>query len=163
MRVTQTLTPSRNLRYCGTVRWTAQQKAEATTAMANSETLASVHHRTGIPRQTLSRWAKAASVDLGHTAEKTREAASARIAKAAHRRAGLVETLTTIAEKAAARELKLIEGAELREVVGARTRAIHDAELLSGQATERHEEVGAVQDEVLREAWERHGGLRAVS
>jgi hypothetical protein len=58
------------------------------------------------------------------------------------RRVRLAEQMLTIAEAAAAQELELLADADLRSVVGARTRAIHDFQLLTGAATTRAEHGG---------------------
>lgn len=119
----------------------AQTRNDAVERMRGGETLASVHHDTGIPRQTLSRWASDAGVDLGHTAEKTRAAAEARLAKGADRRAELADALLAVAEAALPVEVdRILDGtASLHEIVGARTRAIHDMQLITGAATGRTE------------------------
>lgn len=45
-------------------RWSADDKTRALDQLANGDTLATVHHDTGIPRRTLSDWAKQAGLDV---------------------------------------------------------------------------------------------------
>ena len=67
----------------------------------------------------------------------------ATLANSDTRKAAHIEALWKIASRAAEVELQILESGEasLREVVGARTRAIHDLQLLEGRATERVERV----------------------
>jgi transposase-like protein len=92
---------------------------------------------TGIPKGTILSWAHRAGLQSDCIAEmgKARQAASLTLEA---RKAVLAGRLTEVAEKAVERQLELIEEGNLRDVVGAGTRAIHDTLLLTGQATERH-------------------------
>lgn len=150
--------------------------------------IAAAHGSTGIPKATLSRWAKAAGIELDEQVRaRTRAAASAAEAKAAEVRVTTVDRLERILDDQLATlealgqlERRALEAAlnvdpehavmvrsgarvgelilhgiapelaqalglaELvsssvvkRDVVGAATRAVHDLQLLKGDATER--------------------------
>jgi transposase-like protein len=134
-------------------RWSEDDKANALDQLRNGDTLATVHHDTGIPKQTLSRWAKTEGLDLaGLSQAKTMTAVKAHAAGAEERRAKLIAKLGRIADLASDLEVAiLLDGDErpsLRDVVGARTRAIHDAELLAGRATSRTASVTALDEEI---------------
>lgn len=101
---------------------------------------------TGISAGTIGAWASRAGVATG-AAENLRAATAVATARrtfvAEEFRARMVETLAQVAERAAAKELERLAGskASLHEIVGARTRAIHDLQLLSGDPTTRTETV----------------------
>ncbi len=65
-------------------------------------------------------------------------------------RAAVAGRMWEIADRASRRELELLGASDLRSVVGARTRAIHDAELLSGRATARVEHAEPIDAELER-------------
>ena len=165
--------------------WTDAERDRALEAMqleGPAGGIAGAHRATGIPKGTLSRWAKEAGIDLGARARaRTAAAGEAVAAKAAEVRITTVERLerileqqlTTLAlmgeleQRATARVLESpirwessiagpvavpcdYEAEEAlgrldlitrrivkRDVVGAATRAIHDLQLLKGDATER--------------------------
>jgi transposase-like protein len=94
--------------------------------------------RFDIPKPTVTVWAHRAGVK-SNAAEITEAATSALVATFADRRARLADRLLALAETAAGREAELLATAKLYEVVGCRTRSIHDYQLLSGQATQRSE------------------------
>ena len=152
-RPSQTLTSPQRVRYSTPMatRWSDEQRTHALDLLANGHTLAETHAATGIPKSNLRRWAAEANITVVRTTEKTREATLASKANAEQRRAALVEKLGRIAELAGDLELEILMGDErpsLRDVVGARTRAIHDAELLAGRATSRTESVTALDAEL---------------
>jgi transposase-like protein len=97
--------------------------------------------RTGISAGTIGAWCSRAGVATGCT-ELMRAATEARTATHEARRAALAEQMLLIAEKAAELELAKMVDAPLFQVVGSRTRAIHDHQLLAGAATSRTEVVG---------------------
>lgn len=169
-------------------RWPDETKAEALTLM-REEGVAAAHDVTGVPKATLSRWAKAAGIDLeegtrkrtASAAEAVRERAerakldtvklledhigeagsylSAIVtanAAAAEAIAGLSDeglTVTVdedgnvsvqIADEGTAKLRKLAMALAtlplaVRDAEGIVTRAIHDLQLLRGEATERGE------------------------
>src|SRR5262245_60874658 len=94
--------------------------------------------RFDVPAGTVAVWANRAGVKA-ITAEKTQAAVAARVATFADRRARLADRLLALAETAAGREAELISDSKLHEVVGCRTRALHDHQLLTGQVTARTE------------------------
>lgn len=120
-------------------RYTDEQRAEALELYAEQGPTA-VQAAMGIPKATVTNWAKAAGIGTVRNA-KTAAATEARTLDLASRRVVLAEKLQTVAEVATERELQILATPfpELRDVVGARTRAIHDSQLLSGGATSRHE------------------------
>ena len=131
-------------------RWSDEQRTHALDLLA-THTLAEVHATTDIPKSTIRGWALEANVTIARATDKTREATAASKANAEQRRAALVEKLGRIADLAGDLELEILMGDErpsLRDVVGARTRAIHDAELLAGRATSRTESVTALDAEL---------------
>lgn len=96
----------------------------------------------GVKAATLRSWCSRADVATDAARETTKAATEALKATAEERRALLATKLLTIAELAAEQELAMIADASLRDVVGARTRAIHDHQLLTGAATSRTEHAG---------------------
>lgn len=94
--------------------------------------------RLGIPKPTVASWMLRTGVRTGAT-ERTHAATEAVKATMEERRARLADTLLGTAEIASRRELELLAEASLRDVVGARTRAIHDHQLLVGAPTARTE------------------------
>lgn len=170
-----------------TTAYPAEVKDEALTLM-REEGMAAAHDATGVPKATLHRWAKAASIDLGEDARRRTAAATEvvreRVAQAKVNTVQLLEDhigeagsyLSTIvrANAAAAEAIAGLDPGSLRvvtfndeEVVevddeqaealaklaralgdlplavrdaeGIVTRAIHDLQLLRGEATERGE------------------------
>ena len=122
-----------------------EQKAEALALYAEVGA-AEAARRTGIKRGTLVSWASRAGVATDAAANlraATEVAIERRRYVAAEFRSQMLDSLAEIATKAAAAELDRIAGskASLHEIVGARTRAIHDLQLLSGDATSRTESV----------------------
>jgi hypothetical protein len=104
----------------------------------------------GVSQGTVSKWAKAAGVEC-YASESIANAAEAARALAEQRRTDVKARLWEIADKASKRELELIQaGSRLHDVVGARTRAIHDAELLAGRATSRTEQIETLDAEIAR-------------
>jgi hypothetical protein len=96
-------------------------------------------HSRDITAALVRKWASRAGVQ-SERAEIVAPMLEAAAVSVEHRRAVLAETMLAIAEQAAAKELELIDSADLRSVVGARTRAIHDLQLLTGAATSRTEQ-----------------------
>lgn len=121
-------------------RYTPEERTEALT-LYTEEGPRAAHRATGISLRTIYRWADEEGVARLH-AERTAEATAAHKRNAEHRRTVLADKLWRLADLAADVELELLpEDASLRDVVGLRTRAIHDALLLTGQATSRTEQV----------------------
>lgn len=125
----------------------------AAVAMAVEFGLAHTSREMEIPKPTIQTWCKEAGVVAGGAEkerERTERAIEMSLASRERRdfetRERLVELLSVIAEEAARKEIEAILSGEskLPELVGARTRAIHDLELLAGRATERKEETKKV-------------------
>lgn len=127
--------------------YSPERKAEALALYAEQGPTA-VQDQLGIPKNTVASWAKAAGVRTVRN-QRTAEATEAIVVDGKARRAALAERLWAVAEKAVGIELSKLEKADLRDVVGARTRAVHDALLLTGDATSRTETV--VTDTIDRE------------
>lgn len=168
-------------------RYTTEQRAEALKIVEDFGT-AHAHKVTGVPKPTLTRWAKAAGLDTGDAARRrTASATEAVRARAAEVRLGTVDLLehhiaqaghylATVAgvnaraaqliaaaaadgirvEQGIAGPYAVVEDAEAQELAkvalalaglplaprdaeGILTRAIHDLQLLRGEATERGE------------------------
>lgn len=117
---------------------TAEHRAQVVAyAVEHGVTTAAKHYSHG--KGTVSKWVSAA----GETVSSDRNAAAvAQVrADAEARKVRLAEKLLEIAELGANLELVLMPDAGLRDVVGARTRAIHDHQLISGAATSRSEQI----------------------
>lgn len=140
-------------------RYTDAEKTEALAIYAEQGPTAA-QAATGISKGTVTKWAQAAGIE---TVASERNAKAVAAVKANHevRKSALAEKLMQIAEAGAARELEVIGKSQLRDVVGARTRAIHDLQLLSGEATARTAHTEADQRKALNEGEDR--GLRLVS
>lgn len=139
--------------------------------------LAKAARQLKIPKSTLGGWCKDAGVPTSteesraQTVAATAESILTRREQVAKTRANLVGALAEIAELGAAVETARLKTAlenagrgemdltRLSEVVGARTRAIHDMELLDGRATDRTEVVDSTDDimDLQKELMERLG------
>lgn len=106
---------------------------------------------TGIPAPTIRSWASRNHLTDERNAT-VAAAVAARKLSFEERRAALADRLLAEAEVALTHELGRLDQADLRDLVGARTRAIHDHLLLAGEATARHEHVtvDAVDAEIAR-------------
>lgn len=130
--------------------WTAEERAHALDTY-QEHGLSAASAMTGVPKPTLHRWATQAGIDTDANTKRSTErnraaaqvAASQRQYVAEEFRTQMVAQLAEVARRATAKELALIARGDvtLRDVVGARTRAIHDLQLLSGAATGRTETV----------------------
>lgn len=125
--------------------YTDDEKAEALELYAQHGA-AETARRTGISLGTVKSWASRAGVatDAADVTRAATEVASARRSYVAEEfRTQMVETLAQIAETAAQKELQVLasESPSLDKIVGARTRAIHDLQLLTGAATGRTETI----------------------
>ena len=131
-------------------RYTDDERAAALALYAEAGPTA-VQDTLGIPKGTVTGWAKTAGIGTVRN-ERTAAATEAMALDAAERRAVLADRLLAIAEQAVDVEVSKLRNADLRDVVGARTRAIHDHLLLAGEATSRseHVQVDAVDAEIAR-------------
>lgn len=130
-------------------RWSNDQKADALDMLRNGDTLADTHRATGIPKQTISRWATRAGIDVVRPRQNIERAQQAN----ENRWAELRETVANEAGGTARRILAIITAAldagelEVKSVHQAKdaatTMAIlaDKAQLLTGEATSRHEHV----------------------
>lgn len=130
------------------MRYTDEQKAEARAAYEEHGPR-EAERLTGIPHGTITKWAKASGWEPRFIA-KAENAAKRNHYDAEAFRARMLELLSEIADTAAKKELEVLadESPSLEKIVGARTRAIHDVQLLSGQATQRVERIANVDAEI---------------
>lgn len=138
--------------------WTADQRAEAVEAMRSGEALADVHRRTGVPKQTLSRWAHEADV-TPPGAEQAANASNATRIAWAQRRTTLVDRIGAVVETLLDRIESAGADSDPRGNATAFGILVDKAQLLSGGATSRHEQLDAqrrreriaeLQDEVVQ-------------
>lgn len=146
------------------VSYTPEQKAEAL-ELYREHGAAEASRRCGIRSGTIKSWASRAGVATV-AADVTRaatEVSSARREYVAEEfRTQMVEQLAAIATTAAAKELAVLneDSPSLDKIVGARTRAIHDLQLLTGLATGR---TGSETDRGRALDGARDQGLRLVA
>jgi len=101
-----------------------------------------------IQAETIRQWASRAGVSQRRT-ETMRANVDALTAKTAERRTRLAARLLEIAEGASEHAAEMMADANLRDVVGLFTRAIHDHQLLSGGATSRVETAPTAEAETI--------------
>lgn len=130
--------------------YTAEEKAHALELYAEHGA-AEAGARTGINPNTIRSWASREHLTDPRN-QRVAAAVAARKITAEQRRSDLADRLLDIAEMSTEQQSRLIRRADLRDVVGAGTRAIHDHLLLTGQATTRTETIHAstVDDEIAR-------------
>lgn len=127
-------------------RYTDEQKAEAL-ALYAEHGAAEAARRTGITGHSIRSWARRKGITsqvIHANARATRAAVVRRQRNAEERKVALVAKLGELAELGLDTTLAAIDIAkpgdlDLRAVIGAWTRAIHDLQLLSGGATARTE------------------------
>lgn len=124
-------------------KWSEQDKAHALELLANGTPLTDVVATTEIPKQTLSRWAKDAGLDLlGLSRSKATTAIAAAQARWEQRRAVVADKAGRLAELAADEATRLLsegeylEAQRLMTVMGV---SVDKAQLLTGAATARTE------------------------
>lgn len=112
-------------------------------AIAKTQGISEASRQTGVSRPMLSQALAKEGFKIMPLARQTENATAVAKANRAklleESQARMTSLLTAIAELAARTEIEFLNSrnASLSEVVGARTRAIHDLQLLSGQATAR--------------------------
>lgn len=125
--------------------------------------IAEAVRRTGLARTSIARWAVQAGVDtVAVTTAKNREALlaaagrrKAQLAEANERAVALLTTARDVALQKTVDTIKSGGDITVHELVGVWTRATHDLALISGEATERIEEIPAeVRVENLRQSLE---------
>ena len=145
---------------------TAEERAHALNLLTNGTTLADTHRQTGIPKSTLSGWARDAGLDLARSTEKTVQATKASLEV---RRARLASSLMDDADRlrrqlfapcVEKRAMTVSDGqlrgshvevveierdqptfAEQAKIMVSLGIAVDKLQLLTGQATERVEHV----------------------
>lgn len=162
------MTTPQHLRYCTTMaKWSDEAKTHALDQLANGHTLATVHHDTGIPRRTLARWATAAGIPTSspQARAKTARAREALAAVTAEQRTNLAAGLMADAQRlrlqlfapcvekramvVGGKEFSSVEIAEIErdqptfaeqtKIMTSIAIAVDKIQLLTGEATERHE------------------------
>ncbi len=146
--------------------WTDDDRERAL-ALLQTDGLAAAHHATGVPRPTIIRWADAAGIDrtqcAEHAASKTAAAVAAhkdqmavfqvemqaRLASNADKGGRLESTILQMLDDALNGDMEALallkqmgDLPSLSQIVGSRTRSIHDLQLLGGGATERPASAG---------------------
>lgn len=145
--------------------WTDEQRAEALQLLATVGK-AEAHRRTGIPLGTIACWGYRHKVTAADATIATRQAVEHRVATLAERKARLAEQLADAAERmladatASTVERKVVPGtqwreteivdvehattthAERRAAIDAVAKAVETVQLLTGEATERIEQIG---------------------
>lgn len=168
-RPSQSLTTPHNLRYSTPMtRWTAAQRTAALTDLQHGATLATVHQDHGIPKQTLSDWARKAGLDLaGRSEAKTAAATKAASAKWAEIRAETANAsgrlADTIIDVIGQNPGALVPNTarDVKDLATAAAILIDKAQVLGGDASDRVEHLG-LQAAVLDQARESAPHLRAV-
>jgi transposase-like protein len=136
----------------------SDEERQAALALYETDGPTAVQTQLGVPKATVTEWAQANGIRTIRN-ERTRAAIEALEVDREARTAALAEKLLQIAEAGASRELEVIGASKLRDVVGSRTRAVHDLQLLTGAPTSRGE-LGIERHKALDEGEER--GLRLV-
>lgn len=131
-------------------RYTAEQKAEAL-ALYVEHGAAETARRTGLPEGTVKSWANRNGA-TNKKLLKTVAATEAKRRSAEERRAVVMERLWEIADRGTEITIDKLDDVDVRDLVGAWTRAIHDAQLLDGRPTERTEQISTseVEAEIAR-------------
>lgn len=150
-------------------RWSEDDKAHALDQLRNGDTLAQVHHDTGIPRRTLAQWAQREGLDVvdaqarAKTARAREALGAVTAAKRAELAAGLMadaqrlrtQLFAPVVEKRAmainvghdqGQEIEVAEvplerptPSDQVKIMTAVAIAVDKIQLLTGEATERHE------------------------
>lgn len=122
--------------------WTAEQREVAVGLLRAGTPFADVHRRTGVPKPTLSRWAREADVQPAG-AEQVEAAANATKIAWSQRRASLVDDLGEAAVALLEKTLDASDGPDARGWATAVAILVDKAQLLSGGVTSRHEQLDA--------------------
>ena len=121
--------------------YTDEQKQEALD-LYEEHGPAEAERRTGIPKKTIASWGYRSGVQTtAPTKDQIQAANSRRMYDYETFKQRMTDALSEVAETAVAEELRILVSGEasLDKVVGARTRAIHDLQLLGGGPTGRTE------------------------
>jgi len=147
-------------------KWSDHDRAHALDLLTNGTTLADTHHQTGIPKSTLTGWAKDAGIDVARSTEKTAQATKASLeARRARLASELMEdadrlrrqlfapcvekrAMTVSDGQAVGSHVEVVEierdqptFAEQAKIMVSLGIAVDKLQLLTGEATERHEHV----------------------
>jgi hypothetical protein len=144
------------------MQYTPEQRAEAL-AILTEHGKAVASERTGIPEGTIASWGSRTGV-AAPPAERTAKATAKRVATIAERKAKLAEALMGDAERMRVGVTKF-EPLDRKRNVEAVAKAVEVVQLLTGEATERIEQIGGgstveAAKAVLADVKERH--LKAV-
>ncbi len=151
-------------------RWSDEQRTHALDQLRNATPLTDVAKTTGIPKQTLSGWAKAEGLDLNGLSEaKTRGAVAAHQRKWAEVRAELADQsgdaarrlLAIISRAIDSGDLGITSARDAKDAATAMAILIDKAQVLVGDASDIHGHLG-LQAQVLEQAEQHATHLRAV-
>lgn len=118
--------------------WPAETREQALSLLRDGVGTRETERRTGVPKQTLSRWAKTAGINADLAARTEAAAASTKLAWA-QRRALLVDELGNATVQLLEKTLAAEDGRDARGWATALAILVDKAQLLSGAATSRHE------------------------
>lgn len=170
-RPSQPLTTPQPVRYSTPMTtWSPEAKTAALTQLTDGHTLAQVHHDTGIPKQTLSRWAKNEGLDPAALSQaKTMAAVKAKQEQWAELRATVANQAGGTAQRILALVTDALDSGELevRTIGQAKDAAltmailVDKAQVLGGEASAITAHVG-LREQVAEQAAELAPRLRAV-
>lgn len=123
-------------------KWTDEQRAEALQLVRDGVSVRDIEARTGIAKSVVARWARDAGIDSPR-AEQTAAATEATKLAWAQRRATLVDRFGEVAEKLLDRIEDDEQARDAKDLMTAAAIAVDKAQLLSGGATSRHEQLDA--------------------
>lgn len=122
-------------------KWSDADRVHALNLLTDGTTLADTHRQTGIPKSTLSGWAKRAGLDLGRTSRKMTEVAEQRWAERRVLLADRIGQVTDLALEQATGFLSEGRPREAKDAALTLAILVDKAQLLTGAATARTEHV----------------------
>lgn len=124
-----------------TAQWSADKREEVLALLRGQIGTREVARRTGVPVQTVSRWAKAAGLEAVNAEQVAAATDATRIAWA-QRKAQLVDDLGEVAAELLSKA-RDAAGREAQAYMTAVAIGVDKAQLLSGGVTSRHEQLDA--------------------
>lgn len=122
-------------------KFTDAQHDQALTLVREGVGYREITRRTGVARSTISTWARAAGIDT-EKADQVAAAAEANRVGWHKRRGELIDRFGDLAELMLERTEACNESADAKNLITAAAIAVDKAQLLSGGATSRYEQVG---------------------
>lgn len=149
--------------------WSDEQRTHALDQLRAGNTLAQVHHDTGIPKSTIRGWALEADVAIARATEKTKAATAAKQEQWAELRATVANQAGGTAQRILALVTDALDSGELevRTIGQAKDAAltmailVDKAQVLGGEASAITAHVG-LREQVAAQAAEAAPRLRAV-